>query len=87
MNSSGFSTVNPANGCEIERFSFFTTADVENILGLADQTFQSFRKLSVHKRANLLSNLGTALRRNATALAKVITTVPSMMKPSALLPH
>jgi succinate-semialdehyde dehydrogenase len=74
MNSSGFSTVNPANGEEIEVFSFFTPADVENTLGLADKTFQSFRKVSVHKRANLLSNLGTALRRNATPLAKVITT-------------
>jgi succinate-semialdehyde dehydrogenase len=74
MNSSGFSTVNPANGEEIEVFSFFTPADVENTLGLADKTFQSFRKVSVHKRANLLSNLGTALRRNATSLAKVITT-------------
>ena len=74
MNSSGFSTVNPANGKEIEVFSIFTPADVENTLGLADKTFQSFRKVSVHKRANLLSNLGTALRRNATPLAKVITT-------------
>jgi succinate-semialdehyde dehydrogenase len=74
MNSSGFSTVNPANGEEIEVFSFFTLADVENTLGLADKTFQSFRKVSVHQRANLLSNLGTALRRNATSLAKVITT-------------
>jgi succinate-semialdehyde dehydrogenase len=74
MNSSGFSTVNPANGEEIEVFSFFTPADVENTLGLADKSFQSFRKVSVHQRANLLSNLGTALRRNATPLAKVITT-------------
>jgi succinate-semialdehyde dehydrogenase len=74
MNSSGFSTVNPANGKEIEVFSFFTPADVENTLSLADKTFQSFRKVSVHKRAHLLSNLATALRRNATPLAKVITT-------------
>ena len=74
MNSSGFSTVNPANGEEIEIFSFFKCADVENTLGLADKTFQSFRKVSVHKRANLLSNLGTALRRNAKPPAKVITT-------------
>jgi acyl-CoA reductase-like NAD-dependent aldehyde dehydrogenase len=66
--------VNPANGEEIEVFSFFTPADVENTLGLADKTFRSFGKLSVHQRANLLSNLGTALRRNAKPLAKVITT-------------
>jgi acyl-CoA reductase-like NAD-dependent aldehyde dehydrogenase len=73
-NSSGFSTVNPANGEEIEVFSFFTPADVENTLGLADKTFRSFRKVSVHQRANLLSNLATALRRNAKPVAKVITT-------------
>ena len=39
MNSSGFSTVNPVNGKEIIAFSFFTHADVENALGLADKTF------------------------------------------------
>ena len=45
MNSSGFSTVNPANGEEIEVFSLFTSADVENTLGLADKTFQLKRLL------------------------------------------
>jgi succinate-semialdehyde dehydrogenase len=74
MNSSTFTTVNPANGQEIETFSFFTPADVENVLVLADKTFQSFRKVSVHQRANLLSNLAAALRKNAKPLAKVITT-------------
>ena len=74
MKSSGFATVNPANGQEIEVFSFFIPADVEKVVSLADKTFQSFRKMSVHKRANLLANLATALRRNATPLAKVITT-------------
>jgi succinate-semialdehyde dehydrogenase len=74
MNSSSFSTVNPANGKAIEVFSFFTPTAVENTLGRADKTFQSFRKISVHKRADLLSSLATALRRNAKPLAKVITT-------------
>jgi acyl-CoA reductase-like NAD-dependent aldehyde dehydrogenase len=74
MNSSGFSTVNPANGKEIETFSFFTPADVEDKLDRADKAFQSFRKVSVHKRANLLSNLAASLRRSAAQLAKVITT-------------
>src|SRR6516162_3824194 len=74
MNSSGFSTVNPANGEEVEVFSFFTPAAVEDTLGLADKTFRSFRRVSVHKRAHILSNLATPLRRNATPLAKMITT-------------
>jgi acyl-CoA reductase-like NAD-dependent aldehyde dehydrogenase len=74
MNSSGFSTVNPANGKEIESFSYFSPAAVEDTLDLADRTFQSFRRGSVHKRADLLANLATALRKNATPLAKMITT-------------
>jgi acyl-CoA reductase-like NAD-dependent aldehyde dehydrogenase len=74
MNSSGFCTVNPATGEQIEAFSFFTPADVEVTLDAADKTFQSFRKVSAHKRASLLSNLAAALRRNKAPLAKVITT-------------
>jgi acyl-CoA reductase-like NAD-dependent aldehyde dehydrogenase len=74
MKTSSFSTVNPANGKEIEVFSYYTPSQVENILGLADKTFQSFRTVSVHERASLLSNLATTLRRNAKPLAKVITT-------------
>src|SRR5580698_8183070 len=74
MTTSSFSTINPANGKEIEVFSYFTPAQTEKILGLADKTFQSFRRVSVYQRANLLSNLAQALRKNATPLAKVITT-------------
>jgi succinate-semialdehyde dehydrogenase len=74
MSPSGFSTVNPANGKEIEAFSYFTPAAVRQALDLADTTFQSFRKVSVHKRADLLSNLASALRKNAKTLAKTITT-------------
>jgi acyl-CoA reductase-like NAD-dependent aldehyde dehydrogenase len=74
MNSLGFSTVNPADGEQIEAFSFFTQADVELALDAAHKTFQSFRKVSAHKRASLLSNLAAALRRNKAPLAKIITT-------------
>jgi acyl-CoA reductase-like NAD-dependent aldehyde dehydrogenase len=74
MNSSSFSTINPANGEQIEAFSFFNHAAVEVVLDAAHKTFQSFRKGSAHKRASLLSNLAAALRRNKAPLAKVITT-------------
>src|SRR5262245_66305110 len=74
MNSSSFSTVNPANGEQIEAFSFFTQAHVELVLNAANKAFQSFRKVSAHQRASLLSNLGAALRRNKAPFAKVITT-------------
>jgi acyl-CoA reductase-like NAD-dependent aldehyde dehydrogenase len=70
----GFTTVNPSVGAEIETFSFYTPAQTEQVVARADKRFQSFRKMSVHKRAELLSSLGSALRKNKAQLAKVITT-------------
>ena len=40
----------------------------------ADKRFQSFRKLSLYRRAQLLLQLAEALRKNKAQLAKVITT-------------
>ena len=74
MEKSGFATVNPSTGAEIECFSFFTPAQTEEVVARADKRFQSFRKLSVHKRAELFSSLASALRENKVQLAKVITT-------------
>ena len=74
MNSSSFSTVNPATGEQIETFSFFTAGETEAALARAEKSFQSYRKLSVHQRAQLLSNLAATLRKNQARLAKVITT-------------
>src|SRR5271155_2328706 len=74
VRSSGFATVNPSTGTEIETFSFFTPAQTEDVVARADKSFQSFRRLSVHKRAELFSNLASALRKNKGQLAKVITT-------------
>jgi acyl-CoA reductase-like NAD-dependent aldehyde dehydrogenase len=74
MSSSSFSTVNPATGEQIEAFSSFTAGETEATLARAEKSFQSYRKLSVHQRAQLLSNLAAALRKNKTKLAKIITT-------------
>ena len=74
MNSSSFPTVNPATGEQIETFSFFTAGETEAALARAEKSFQSYRKLSVHQRAQLLSNLAATLRKNQARLAKVITT-------------
>jgi succinate-semialdehyde dehydrogenase len=73
VTSSTFSTVNPATGELIETFSYFTSKETEAVLVRADKTFQSFRKGSVHQRAQLLSNLAVSLRKNKDQLAKVIT--------------
>ncbi len=74
MSASGFATVNPATGEQIETFTFFNGAQTENTIARADKSFRSFRKLSSHKRAQLFSNLAGALRKNQARLAKVITT-------------
>jgi acyl-CoA reductase-like NAD-dependent aldehyde dehydrogenase len=73
MQSSGFSTVNPADGEQIETFSFYNESEIEEVLDRADKSFRSFRKLPVHRRAALLSDLAKTLRKNKTHLAKVIT--------------
>src|ERR1700757_2881861 len=74
MNSPGFATVNPCTGEEIETFSFYSDAQIEKTLASAEKSFQAYRKLSVFKRAQLLSQLAEALRKNKAILAKVITT-------------
>jgi acyl-CoA reductase-like NAD-dependent aldehyde dehydrogenase len=73
MDSSTFSTVNPATGEAIETFTFFTSQETEAALVRADKAFRSYGKLSVHQRARLLSQLAAALRKNKVRLAKVIT--------------
>jgi acyl-CoA reductase-like NAD-dependent aldehyde dehydrogenase len=74
MNKTGFTTVNPSNGEEIETFSYFTPAQTDEVVARADKSFRSFRRLSVHKRARLFTDLGNSLRTNKARLAKVITT-------------
>jgi len=70
----GFATVNPSTGEEIETFSYFTPAQTEEVVARADKSFASFRKLSVYTRAQLFSRLAETLRKNKAQLAKVITT-------------
>src|SRR5215469_3402109 len=74
MQSSGFSTINPSTGEQIETFCFYNASEIEEGLARAEKSFQSFRKLPVYQRAELLSNLAETLRKNKTQLAKVITT-------------
>ena len=46
MNSSSFSTVNPATDEQIETFPFFTAQETEAALVRAEKSFKSYRKLS-----------------------------------------
>src|SRR5262245_1996923 len=79
----GFVTVNPSTGEEIEAFSFFTPGQIETAVARADQSFQAFRRLSVHRRAQLLADLGGTLRRNKARLAKIISTEMGKILPEA----
>jgi acyl-CoA reductase-like NAD-dependent aldehyde dehydrogenase len=83
VNKAGFATVNPSTGEEIEEFSYFTPAQTEEVVARAEKSFQSFRKLSIHKRAELISSLASALRKNKAQLAKVITTEMGKIFPEA----
>src|ERR1700730_2485805 len=68
-----FSTINPATGEQIETFPFFNAQETEAALVRAEKSFKSYRKLCVHRRARLLSQLATTLRKNKAQLARVIT--------------
>lgn len=74
MTTTGFATVNPATGEDLEHFSYFSPPETDKIVARADRSFQSFRKLSVHKRARLFAELGDSLRKSRARLAKVIST-------------
>ena len=65
INKAGFATVNPSTGEEIEAFSYFTPVQTEKVVARADRSFQSFRKLSVHKRAQLFSSLANILKKQS----------------------
>jgi len=83
MQPLGFTTINPSTGEEIEAFSFYNSAEIEGVLARAEKSFESFRKLPVHQRAELLSDLAEALRKNKSQLAKVITTEMGKILPEA----
>ena len=81
MSPSGFATVNPSTGDEIESFAYYNAKQTEEVLARADESFQSFRRLSAYKRAQLFSNLAESLRKNKVQLAKVITTEMGRSRP------
>jgi succinate-semialdehyde dehydrogenase len=83
MNTSTFCTINPATGNEIETFSYLDSKGIETALARAEKSYQSYRKLSVYRRAHILADLGAALRKNSAQLAKVITTEMGKILPEA----
>ena len=74
-------TVNPATGAEIERFSYMSAAEIDARLDGAAAAFRSWRRVAVTERVKLLSSLAAALRGDAETLAQ--TAVREMGKPIA----
>ena len=74
MTSTGFATVNPSTGEQIETFAFFGPAETERVLARADKGFKTFRKLTTYQRSKLFSSLAETLRKNKPLLARMITT-------------
>ncbi len=83
MKATSFSTVNPATGQQVETFSYFNSAEIEARLSQAELSYRSYRKLSVHQRAQSLSDLAKTLRKNKEHLAKTITSEMGKILPEA----
>jgi hypothetical protein len=66
MNSSTFSTINPATGEQIETFPFFTAEETESALTRAEKRFKCYRKLCVHQRAELSARIANRPRLRTT---------------------
>ncbi len=76
-----FTSINPFNGSRIGNYKKHNEADVLRIINKAQQTFDSWRKVSVNERAALISAVGDALRKNTEKYAWMIT--QEMGKPIA----
>ncbi len=76
-----FTSINPFNGSRIGNYKKHNEADVLRIINKAQQTFDSWRKVSVKERAALISAVGDALRKNTEKYARMIT--QEMGKPIA----
>lgn len=79
--SAVITTVNPATGEEIERFSYMSAEEIETRLDGANAAFRAWRRVPVADRVKLLASLAAVLRRDAQSLAQ--TAVREMGKPVA----
>ena len=79
--SAVITTVNPATGEEIERFSYMSAEEIETRLDGATAAFRAWRRIPVADRVKLLASLAAVLRRDAQSLAQ--TAVREMGKPVA----
>ncbi len=65
-------SINPHNGQLVQSYSAHDSAALETILTSAQQSFESWRKVSITERAGLLKKYGQLLRRDKSKLAKLM---------------
>ncbi|WP_052282566.1 succinate-semialdehyde dehydrogenase [Kluyvera genomosp. 1] len=66
-------SINPATGETISSLPWATTAEVDVVIGLADNAFRQWRKTSVTQRADALRAVGRVLRERDEEMAQCIT--------------
>src|SRR5579872_1972445 len=67
-------TINPATGQVIKTFEPLTDAQVDQKIGLAAKTFQTFHKLPFAERARMMLKAAEILENEKASLAKLMTT-------------
>ncbi len=69
----GIATINPATGQVIHRFEPLTTAQVNQALDLAQQSFLTYRQTSWQQRSEWMLNAAAHLERERQAYGELIT--------------
>ncbi|WP_432410558.1 NAD-dependent succinate-semialdehyde dehydrogenase [Rasiella sp. SM2506] len=68
-----FKSINPYNNLEIASYTVQTDAEVEAILTASQTAFETWRKVPLEERAQLMRTAAKLLRNNAAVYAKTIT--------------
>ena len=66
-------SINPADGSFINSYPITSTLEVEGVLKLATECFESWRKESLERRAKVLNNIALELRKQKEHLAMLAT--------------
>lgn len=71
--STSIKTYNPYNGEHLETYTLDSKSELNSKLALADNTFDTWKRLKINERVNLLQNLADKLFERKDALSKLIT--------------
>lgn len=71
---SSIRTVNPATGQEEKVFDIMSDAQIDQIIGKADEAFKTWRKTSFSERAAIINKVAAIMRERKEELGKLATT-------------